>query len=104
MIKHIILWQLSDELTAEEKLKTALAAKKNLEGLKGKIEGLEDIGAIGIVLDSERRCGTLREHLQTLYQNLDVTSIHLWVLALTLAYHTLYLDAVFASQLVGCIT
>ena len=32
MIKHIILWQLSDELTAEEKLKTALAAKKNLEG------------------------------------------------------------------------
>ena len=46
MIKHIILWQLSDELTAEEKLKTALAAKKNLEGLKGKIEGLEDIEVI----------------------------------------------------------
>ena len=62
------------------------------------------ITAIGIVLNSERRCGTLREHLQTLYQNLDVASIHLWVLALTLAYHTLYLDAVFASQLVGCIT
>lgn len=46
MIKHIILWQLSDELTAEEKLKTALAAKKNLEGLKGKIDGLEDIEVI----------------------------------------------------------
>ena len=46
MIKHIILWQLSDELTAEEKLETALAAKKNLEGLKGEIEGLEDIEVI----------------------------------------------------------
>lgn len=40
MVKHIILWQLSDSLTAEEKVKTAHNAKQNLEGLIGKIEGL----------------------------------------------------------------
>ena len=30
MVKHIILWQLSDSLTEEEKAKTAFNAKQNL--------------------------------------------------------------------------
>ena len=46
MVKHIILWQLSDSLTEEEKVKTAHNAKQNLEGLIGKIEGLTDICVI----------------------------------------------------------
>ncbi|MDD6799212.1 MAG: Dabb family protein [Firmicutes bacterium] len=52
MVKHIILWQLNDNLTSEEKSNVAAAAKKNLESLKGKIEGLIDIKVIIDRLDS----------------------------------------------------
>lgn len=43
MIKHIILWTLKDELSAEEKEKIKLSIKEGLEGLKGKIPGLLEI-------------------------------------------------------------
>jgi len=43
MVKHIILWQLKDELSAEEKIEVKAGIKAGLEGLKGKIPGLLDI-------------------------------------------------------------
>ena len=43
MIKHIIIWNLKDTLTAEEKQSVKLAAKQNLEALVGKIDGLIDL-------------------------------------------------------------
>ena len=43
MIKHIILWQLKDELTSEEKVKIKEEIKEGLEGLQGKIPGLLSI-------------------------------------------------------------
>lgn len=43
MIKHIILWKLRSELSAEEKQAASQAIKKGLEGLKGQIPGLLDI-------------------------------------------------------------
>lgn len=43
MVKHIILWQLKDELTLEEKVKVKMNIKKGLEGLEGRIPGLTDI-------------------------------------------------------------
>lgn len=43
MVKHVILWQLKDELTATEKEIVKKDAKKNLESLYGKIEGLKYI-------------------------------------------------------------
>lgn len=43
MVKHVILWQLKDELTAAEKESVKLDAKKNLEALYGKIDGLKYI-------------------------------------------------------------
>ena len=43
MIKHIILWQLKDELSAEEKAEVKKGIKEGLEGLSGKLEGLLDI-------------------------------------------------------------
>ena len=46
MIKHIIIWQLSDELSSENKLEIAANAKRELEYLKGKIEGLLEIKVI----------------------------------------------------------
>ena len=37
MVKHIILWQLKDELSAEEKEAAKKAIKEGLEGLKDQI-------------------------------------------------------------------
>lgn len=43
MIKHIILWQLKDELSEEEKIQIRAGIKEGLEGLQGKISGLTEI-------------------------------------------------------------
>ena len=43
MLKHIILWQLKDELAAEEKLQVKRKIKKSLESLKEKIDEIVDI-------------------------------------------------------------
>ena len=43
MVKHVILWQLKDELTAEEKQEVKKGIKEGLEGLIGKIPGLTEI-------------------------------------------------------------
>ncbi len=40
MVKHVILWQLKDEFSKEEKEKIKLGIKEGLEGLAGKIPGL----------------------------------------------------------------
>ena len=40
MVKHIILWQLRDELSTEEKAKIKKEIKTGLEALVGKIPGL----------------------------------------------------------------
>lgn len=43
MVKHIILWQLKDELSAEEKKVIKAEMKESLEALVGKIPGLLDV-------------------------------------------------------------
>ena len=43
MVKHIILWQLKDELSTDERQKVKSGIKEGLEGLKGKIPGLKEI-------------------------------------------------------------
>lgn len=43
MVKHIILWQLKDELTPEQKAAVAAGIKQGLEGLAGQIPGLVEI-------------------------------------------------------------
>ncbi len=43
MIKHVILWQLNDEYSEEEKISIRAGIKEGLEGLMGKIPGLVDI-------------------------------------------------------------
>ena len=43
MVKHIILWQLKDELSEEEKKDVMAGIKEGLEGLKGVIPGLIEI-------------------------------------------------------------
>jgi putative aminopeptidase FrvX len=43
MVKHIILWQLREELSAEEKQKVKAEIKEGLEGLQGTVPGLLEI-------------------------------------------------------------
>ena len=43
MVKHIILWTLNPELTAEEKAEVNKGIKEGLEGLLGKVPGFVSI-------------------------------------------------------------
>lgn len=43
MVKHVILWQLKDELSDREKAEVKEGIKSGLESLKGKIPGLIEI-------------------------------------------------------------
>ena len=43
MVKHVILWQLKDELSEESKAAVKEDIKAGLEGLAGKIPGLIEI-------------------------------------------------------------
>ena len=43
MVKHVILWQLKDEFTAEEKETIKKGIKESLESLAGRIPGLVEI-------------------------------------------------------------
>lgn len=52
MVKHIILWQLKDELSAEEKEAVKAGIKEGLEGLAGQIPGLVQIRVQTQCLDS----------------------------------------------------
>lgn len=43
MVKHVILWQLKDEFSTEQKAEIKAGIKEGLEGLKGQIDGLVEI-------------------------------------------------------------
>ena len=43
MVKHVIVWTLKDEYSAEEKDDIKKGIKEGLEGLKGKVPGLLEI-------------------------------------------------------------
>ena len=46
MVKHIIVWTLKEELSAEEKETVKQGIKEGLEGLKGVVPGLLEIQVI----------------------------------------------------------
>jgi len=43
MVKHVIIWQLTEEYSEEQKAEIKAGIKEGLESLKGKIPGLVDI-------------------------------------------------------------
>ncbi len=52
MVKHIILWQLKDELSQEEKKAVKAGIKEGLEALVGKVPGLKEVKVQIDCLDS----------------------------------------------------
>ena len=43
MVKHVIVWTLKEELSAEEKVTVKRGIKEGLEGLKGRVPGIVEI-------------------------------------------------------------
>ncbi len=43
MVKHVILWTLKDEFSADQKADIKKGIKEGLEGLKGKVPGIVEI-------------------------------------------------------------
>lgn len=43
MVRHVILWKLKDELTADEKKSVKEGIKAGLEGLLGQVPGLVEV-------------------------------------------------------------
>lgn len=43
MVRHVILWKLNDELSAEQKQTVKADVKAGLEGLVGKVPGLLEV-------------------------------------------------------------
>ncbi len=52
MVRHIILWQMKDELTQAQKEEAKAKIKEQMEDLAGKVPGLEKIQIIADVLPS----------------------------------------------------
>lgn len=52
MVKHIIIWTLKSELTADEKTEAVEKIKMGLEGLDGRINGLLEIKVQNKLLSS----------------------------------------------------
>lgn len=46
MVKHIILWKLKESFTEEEKSDARAEAKRRLEALNGKIDGLIELKVV----------------------------------------------------------
>ena len=51
MVKHVILWKLKEEFSAEEKQQIKAGIKEGLEGLAGQIPGLPS-STVDVMLDS----------------------------------------------------
>lgn len=52
MVKHIILWKLKESMTEEEKVAARAEAKRRLESLNGKIDGLISLKVVTKCLPS----------------------------------------------------
>lgn len=52
MVRHVLIWQFKDELSAEEKTTAAKKIKAELEALVGVVEGLKSLTVITNPMES----------------------------------------------------
>ena len=76
MVKHVILWQLKDELTAEEKVTVKTEMKDALEGLMGKIPGLLDVKVYTEGLESSKNAEVMLDTTFTDEAALKAYAVH----------------------------
>jgi len=75
MTKHIILWNLKEDLSENEKQIVKENAKKGLESLKGKIDGLVDI-KVNINGLETSNCDMMLDSTFTSFEALKGYSVH----------------------------
>ena len=76
MVKHVILWQLKDELAAEEKVTVKAEMKDALEGLMGKIPGLLDVKVYTAGLESSKNAEVMLDTTFTDEAALKAYAVH----------------------------
>ena len=76
MVKHVILWQLKDELTAEEKVTVKAEMKEALEGLMGKIPGLLEVKVYTEGLESSKNAEVMLDTTFTDEEALKGYAVH----------------------------
>ena len=76
MVKHVILWQLKDELTTEEKVTVKEEMKEALEGLSGKIPGLLDVKVYTEGLESSKNAEVMLDTTFTDEEALKAYAVH----------------------------
>jgi putative aminopeptidase FrvX len=76
MVKHVILWQLKDELTAEEKVTVKAEMKDALEGLMGKIPGLLEVKVYTEGLESSKNAEVMLDTTFTDEEALKAYAVH----------------------------
>ena len=76
MVKHIILWQLKDELSAEEKKVVKAEMKESLEGLMGKIPGLLEVKVYTEGLESSKNAEVMLDTTFTDEEALKAYAVH----------------------------
>ncbi len=75
MIRHVILWNLKNELSDEEKSAVKKAAKEQLEGLYGKVASLKSISVFIEPLDTSN-CDMMLDSLFENEKGLSEYSVH----------------------------
>ena len=76
MVKHVILWQLKDELSAEEKVTVKAEMKESLEGLAGKIPGLLEVKVYTEGLASSKNAEVMLDTTFTDEEALKAYAVH----------------------------
>ena len=82
MVKHVIIWSLKDEYSAEQKETIKAEMKTALEGLAGKIEGLVEIKLHTTALPSSANADVLLDSTfesEDALKNYAVNPIHVEV-------------------------
>lgn len=76
MVKHVILWQLKDELSVEEKITVKAGMKESLEGLAGKIPGLLEVKVYTEGLESSKNAEVMLDTTFTDEAALKAYAVH----------------------------
>lgn len=76
MVKHVILWQLKEEYTNEQKAEIKAGIKEGLESLKGKIPGLIDIKVNINPLPSSKNAELMLDSTFESFEALKGYSVH----------------------------
>ena len=76
MVKHVILWKLKDELSAEEKVTVKAEMKESLEGLMGKIPGLLEVKVYTEGLESSKNAEVMLDTTFTDEEALKAYAVH----------------------------